>query len=375
MHITNISLRNWKNFAGVDVECGMRVFIIGANAAGKSNLLDALRFLKDVTRHGLTRAVVDIRGGLPAVRSINARSKPDVTVSIALDSGWKYSLSFGGKSMFEPVVIREVVADGTGRVVLDRPDRDDESDPRRLSQTALEQVHANREFREIADFLSTIEYRHVLPQLVREPESFSPKPVSNDPFGRDLVFTIWKTLEKTRNARLKRINDVLRAAVPNLKDLRVVSHEGEPHFEVNYEHWRKSGMYISEAELSDGTLRLIALLWAVLDTGGPLLLEEPELSLHEGIVAKLPGFFARVEREKKKAARQLFITTHSDALLRDPGIGADEILILVPGKNGVEIAGAGDTERRAMNEGGLSAADILLPRTRPENIDRMERAR
>ncbi len=98
---------------------------------------------------------------------------------------------------------------------------------------------------------------------------------------------------------------------------------------------------------------------------------EPELSLHEGIVEKLPGFFAKIEKEKQKAPRQMFVTTHSDALLRDPGIGAEEVLMLSPGENGAEIMESSMEERRAMAEGGLSAADILLPKTRPMNIDRM----
>lgn len=126
---------------------------------------------------------------------------------------------------------------------------------------------------------------------------------------------------------------------------------------------------------SDGTLRFLALLWSILDTGGPLLLEEPELSLHEGIVSELPGFFARIDREKKKARRQIFITTHSDALLRDPGIGPGEVLRLVPHENGVDIVETSDEDSQAMNRGGLTAADVLLPKTRPANIDQTELSR
>ncbi len=376
MHITTIELHNWKNFSRVEVTCGMRVFVIGPNAAGKSNFLDALRFLKDVAQHGLSKAVVDIRGGLKSIRYINARSKPEITLSVTLDAGWKYSLSFGGKSLSAPEVIREVVLDAYGRTVLDRPDDDDRKDRFRLRQTALEQVYANRDFRDIAGFFETIEYRHILPQLVREPKSFSPKPIDNDPFGRDLVFSIWKTPEKTRKARLQRINKILQIAVPNLRNLDVVQDDNAtPHFQVKDAHWRKNGAYQDESAFSDGTLRLLALLWSLADTGGPLLLEEPELSLHEDIVAKLPGLFAQIDRERKKAARQMFITTHSDALLRDPGVGPKEVLRLEPTKNGVEVLEASEDECLAMSKGGLTAADILLPKTRPANIEHLEFAR
>ncbi len=46
------------------------------------------------------------------------------------------------------------------------------------------------------------------------------------------------------------------------------------------------------------------------------MLEEPELSLHEEIVAQLPSIFARLDKDKKKATRQIFITTHNDFLPR-----------------------------------------------------------
>jgi predicted ATPase len=373
MHIVNIRLQNWKNFASVDVNCGMRVFLIGPNAAGKSNFLDSLRFLKDIAQHGLRKAVIDMRGGLKSIRCINARARPEIAVSITLDSGWRYSLSFGGKSAYAPVVVSEKAVFGK-RIILNRPDGDDTSDPLRLGQTALEQVYANKNFREVATFLGTMEYRHILPHLVREPRSFSPGPIDDDPFGRDLVCAIWKTPEKTRKARLGRINSILRAAVPNFRDLQVVQdpEDGTPHFQVNYGHWRKNGVYQDESAFSDGTLRFLALLWSLLDSGGPLLLEEPELSLHEGIVSRLPGFFAQIDKEKKKAVRQLFVTTHADALLRDPGVGPREVLRLVPGENGVDVVGTSDEDCRAMKEGGLTAADILLPKTRPANIERME---
>ena len=45
MHFSRIHLRNWKNFNQIEAPLQSRVFIIGPNASGKSNLLDAFRFL------------------------------------------------------------------------------------------------------------------------------------------------------------------------------------------------------------------------------------------------------------------------------------------------------------------------------------------
>ena len=57
LRFQELRLRNWRNFGNVNFELTNRVFIIGANAAGKSNLLDVFRFLKDVTADGLQKAV------------------------------------------------------------------------------------------------------------------------------------------------------------------------------------------------------------------------------------------------------------------------------------------------------------------------------
>jgi hypothetical protein len=131
-----------------------------------------------------------------------------------------------------------------------------------------------------------------------------------------------------------------------------------------YEHWRPLGAWQTEGQFSDGTLRLLGLLWAVLDRSGPLLLEEPELNLHPEVVRYLPQMFATMQR---RAGRQVIISTHSADLLCDEGIGLDEVLLLKPQDEGtaVEVAkNIKDAEK--LVEGGIPLPDVLLPSTRPD---------
>jgi predicted ATPase len=372
MIITKIHLKNWKNFGEVNADCGKRVFLIGPNASGKSNFLDALRFLRDVAQDGLKKAV-EMRGGMKALRHLSARRQTDVTINVKLNDTWEYGLSFGSDTKGLPKITKEYVnqfKDGKKLEILQRPDSEDKKDEMRLAQTAMQQVNANKDFREIADFFSLIQYRHILPQLVRDPKSFSSTLQSkSDPFGRDLVSQIWNTPAKTRDARLKNINEALSKAVPQLKDLAIEqdSATGLPHLKVKYAHWRTHGAYQNEATFSDGTLRLLALLWSIYDAEGPLLLEEPELSLHEAIVCELPGIFARLDKTRKKATRQIFLTTHAEAMLAVPGIGANEILRLEPDAEGTKICTADEQEIKLI-ENGLTAAEVFLPKTRPKDI-------
>ena len=375
MILTKIQLKNWKNFGDVNATCGRRVFLIGPNASGKSNFLDALRFLREVTQDGLAKAV-EARGGMKSVRYLCARRPPDVKIAVCIDNKWEYILSFStekGKSV--PRITEERVfcnENGKRMQLLGRPTKEDRQDEERLTQTALQQVNANKDFRIIADYFKSIEYRHILPQLVRDPKGFSTSPVKNDPFGRDLVMQIWNTPPSTLKSRLKKINEALTIAVPQLSNLSVEQDKatGMPHLVVKYDHWRPYAGYQNEDSFSDGTLRLLALLWSIFAAKGPLLLEEPEVSLHNEIIRQLPGIFARLDQSRKKAIRQIFVTTHAEAMLSMPGIGANEVLRVEPGNEGSVIRTSDEVEIKLMEE-GLSAADVLLPKTRPTNIEKL----
>ena len=98
-----------------------------------------------------------------------------------------------------------------GEALVDRPNEDHAADPERLTQTYLEQVSVNQPFRDLAVFFSSIRHLHLVPQLVREPDRSAGR--ANDPFGGDFIEQVAKTQERTRTARLRRIQRALRVAV------------------------------------------------------------------------------------------------------------------------------------------------------------------
>ncbi len=145
--------------------------------------------------------------------------------------------------------------------------------------------------------------------------------------------------------------------------------KGTPHLHGQYEHWRPQGAWQEENQFSDGTLRLMGLLWAILEKGGPLLLEEPELSLHPGIVRVLPQMLARVQRQ---TGRQIFLSTHSQDLFTDEGIGLDEVLLLRPSAEGTEVKPAAEfPEIKALLQGGSNLAEAILPKTGPTEPEQL----
>ena len=373
LRFTHIKLGNWRNFAQVDVDLERRGFLIGPNASGKSNFLDVFRFLSDlVSVGGGLQEAVRKRGGVSSLRCLAARRYSDIVLCICVGSdenlhAWEYELHFSQDNLRRPIVKFERVA-RNGLDILKRPDDKDKLDSERLKQTYIEQVYANQPFREVANFFSTVRYLHIVPQLVRDPDRSIGR--REDPFGGNFLEHIAGTPDKTRNSRLKRIVNALRVAVPQLKELELWRDvRGTPHLRGKHVHWRPQGAWQTEDQFSDGTLRLLGLLWATLDGYGPLLLEEPELSLHPEVIRFIPQMFARIQG---RSGRQVLISTHSSDLLRDDGIGLDEALLLQPSGEGTTVQTAASfSEIKALLEGGMSLADAVIPRTRPENVEQL----
>ena len=309
---------------------------------------------------------------------MSARQNPKIEIEVHLSDYsshqpiWIYAIGITQQTRGyrQPILAYERVWK-RNEIIVDRPDIDDEKDELRRTQTHLEQISANANFREIAKFFESVLYLHLVPQLLRYPEVFSGPGISEDPFGRSFLERITKTPEKTRKSRLTKIENALRSAVPQLKHLTDIKDEmGVPHLEAVYEHWRPQAGKQREDQFSDGTLRLIGLLWSLLESDSLLLLEEPELSLNAAIVKKLPSLMYRIQRQKK---RQIILTTHSADLLEDEGIGGEEILLLTPSLEGTKVTTASSIDNvRDLLEGGLSIAEAVLPLTKPSEINQLE---
>ena len=345
MRIEHLTLKNWRNFKSVETAVGNRLFMVGPNASGKSNLLDALRFLRDIAAvgGGLQHAAA-VRGGLERVRCLAARNYNRGRVGIkiemqAADDGpsWVYELHFTAepRGRRRPSVRRETVSKD--------------------------------------EFLEEVRYLHLVPQIIRDPELGQGR--RDDPFGGDFLVRLAGTANRARGSRLTRINNALRIAVPQLDALSLERDEaGKPHLAARYKHWRHSGAKQSEHDLSDGTLRLIGLLWMIQEKsrnkkGCVILLEEPEQSLHTAVVRWLPTILHRAARGNRS---QFILSTHSTEMLEDPGLGLDEVLILKPGEDGTTALPATEfPDIGTLLDAGLSLAEILHPETAPVGIDRL----
>ncbi len=381
MFASRLRVKNWRNFRSFDVALQERQFLVGPNASGKSNFLDIFRFLRDVADPdgGGLQAAIKRRGGVSKVRCLAAREDPVISIDVELTAeagagpAWLYSLGVRqephGRRL--PIVAHELVWKGK-ELIRERPDEDDKADDRRLTQTHLQQINANEPFRDVATFFQSVTYLHMVPQLLRFADEIQGRILERDPFGQGFLERVARTPERIRGPRLNSIQEALKIAVPQLQQLGFTKDEdtGRPHLQAMYSHWRPHAGWQREDQFSDGTLRLIALLWSLLEGDALLLLEEPELSLNSGIVAQLAPIIYRAQRRRR---RQVIISTHSESLLTERGIDGHEVLMLMPAAEGTNVSVASDiAEVRVLLESGLTIADAVMSRMRPAEQLRLE---
>ncbi|MCS7306729.1 MAG: AAA family ATPase, partial [Thermoguttaceae bacterium] len=219
LRFTFLRLQNWRKFTQVECPLAGRAFLVGPNASGKSNLLDVFRFLRDlVSVGGGLQSAVARRGGISRLRCLAARRAPEIHIYVRVGSEenpnqWEYELWFDQRDRKDsrPYILKERVV-FEAQELLARPNPEDNADPERLTQTHLEQVYVNQPFRPLTEFFSTVQYLHLVPQIIREPDRAVGK--VQDPFGGDFLERIAATGEKLRRSRLRSFRKILQIAVP-----------------------------------------------------------------------------------------------------------------------------------------------------------------
>jgi len=373
MIVTRLKAANWRNFRKIDISLENRVFAVGPNASGKSNFLDIFAFLNALAkRGGGLFSAVEERGGFSDLKC-RAGDCDSFEISVALGTEkqpekWIYEIGVGCGSSIPFLRYERVFCDG--EKILDRPEKADSEDPVRLEQTFLETGVLNSSFREIAVFFSETVQHSWSP-------TFSGGRSRRAGFSRididDSAYPFFSELRaappEIRKNRIAKIERVLQLVLPQLKQLGYSKiNESEIRLETVFDHWRP-GEKLAQEHFSEGTLRLISILWTLLASRSLLLLEEPELSLHPSVVRYLPGLIYRM---KRKEPGQTILTTHSPELLSDPGIDASEVILFLPEEEGVSVVSAADVpEAKALIDAGLSIGEIVLPRSEPARIEEL----
>lgn len=352
--LTTLAVENYRSLRSVVLPLRQLTVVTGANGSGKSSLYRSLRLLADASRNGAVAALA-YEGGLPSTlwagpetvgRAVRegryavqgtTRTKP-----VALRLGFAgdefgYAIDFGlpipahSKFALDPEIKRECVWTGPvlrpGALLADRHNgvvrtRDDDGkwlpDGHRigltdsmLSEFRTPELLLVRE--RIRSWRFYDQFRTDAHAPARTSRVGTRTPIlAND--GADLAAAL-QTIRETGD------HDAMNKAVDNaFPGSRVVIDDGNGLFELKF---LQHGLLrpLGAAELSDGTLRYLLWVAALLTSRPPelLVLNEPETSLHPDLLPALAALITTAA-----ARTQLIVVSHSEILIRALTSAAEE---------------------------------------------------
>ena len=370
MRVSRLEAKNYRSLRDVSIELSDLNLFIGANASGKSTILDALRFLHEGIRSRDFREPVYSRGGI-----LNLASKSDeahrieLAVDLENEDGrkiykWSVRLTREGYEFtveeqvdwFLPKIppIQLLNADkGVGWWWSG--DRDQQvklqQDP---TTCALASAAADASFpaREIVEFVNRWGFFDPNPFLLRR--DWSGMDSSRiDHYGRNLgerLYLLWSSSPSVLDKIVTATQAVV--GVP----LRIEPREAEDRcYFVQYEPGLQYPVH--QMGVSSGTLRVLALMTALIGEPEKNLIgiEEPENYVHP---TALSSFVEYITEAQERV--QFMVTTHSPLLLdclKDPAVVR---VVKRDGKLGTSVKRESNPEgvREALDSAGFGLGEF-----------------
>jgi predicted ATPase len=312
------------NFTALEADIKDITFITGPNASGKTNFLDSIKFLLDISRSGGggLQYAASKRGGLAGIKRFNTRSTDEVQMKFCFQDelentdSWKYSLSFNGmKYIKDSIIISEESIHRNDETLLSRPDKEDKDDYVRLTQTYLQQTSQNKLYRSVSQYLGSSVSLNFIPEIVKYPGSFMPIILNDrlDQFGGNILFEMRKATDDLRNKVFSIIDDTIRLHFPQFEELQFYVESGEPHLSFTVIEGKKH-YTINESKMPESILTIIVLLWVIYTYDSIILFETPERYMHSQLFCSIINTF---ESAREKRHNQLIISTNTRNLVFD----------------------------------------------------------
>lgn len=397
--LTKLLIENWKSYDKAELNIDPLTVLIGTNAGGKSNALDALAFLhRSAGGLNLTSclggdgSLDPIRGGLEwAVRNQASQFKLGVVVQSDENTEFEYSLQANVVESRCEVTSEELIRrkfrtsrgkpkKETGQIHLFRTDSAAYHDPmlkarlynksagtlRQLSRTSsiLSQLSTQTMRQEISEGINEVGQSlrgiFILDPIPSHMRYFAPLSDSLDPDAGNIAGVIAALPEK----RQRQIEEVFTSYLSKLpeRDIRRVYAERVGKFQSDAmlyceENWLKDHQspLVDARGMSDGTLRFLAILTALLTrpSGSLLVIEEVDNGLHPSRAYLLIEMLKKIGEQRRV---DLVVTTHNPALLdalgpssipfitiahRDSTTGASKLTLLENIDNLARVLGHG----------------------------------
>lgn len=322
----SIDIKNLLSFGsdGVSLELEPLNVLIGPNASGKSNLIEAVSLLAATPRDLL----VPIREGGGVLEWLwKDEANPEAELRVKLSSGkgdLLYWLSFTSvMSRFH--LIGERLEDGDGKVLYSWGENSDRPIVRITGTSLSVDVITDRNQSILAQLRDPVQYYEITEtgRQFAQIRSFrnlnsGPNSALRRPQGTDLPddflledgSNLGLVLNRLKNhpATKRVLLDRLRSFYKDIEDFETQVQGGTIQVFMH----ERGDRTISSARLSDGTLHYLCLLAILCHPEPPPLIciEEPELGLHPDILPTVGELLLEAAQRT-----QLIVTTHSETLV------------------------------------------------------------
>lgn len=378
-----VRLKNYRSIGACDVQLGPLTFLVGPNGAGKSNFVDALRFVSDAINQSLDHALRD-RGGIHEVRrrssghprnfsirldfgNANLKGHYAFEISAAESGAWNvkreecHVLPFADL-LQQPDGARFEVSGGS---VTTFPSWLGAAPPAATDRLYLVNASGHAPFRMVFDALSRMGFYNLNPDAMRELQPPDPGHLLKRD-GSNVASTLARLEAKAE--RKQRLIEYLSRVVPGVVDVEQKTYGPRETVEFRQQvHGAKDSWRFVAQSMSDGTLRALGILLALLQDGNgspiPLIgIEEPETALHPAAAGVV------LDALRDAATRmQVIATSHSAELLDDKDLSDDAILAVVAEENETRIGPVDAAVRRALRERLYTAGELLrMDQLRPD---------
>lgn len=374
MKLTNLKASRYRSLKDVDISLGSMNVLIGANASGKSNVLDALRFLAEGVRAKDFIESIESRGGCKDLGWRGEGFPIEITLETTFldDIGARYSwtVTFYGDAMTFSVVeemfklnddtsTTKILEFRRGKVWWTSTQARNDRVTLKLHHTscALAIACTDESFpaRHVAEFVSRWGFFDPSPPLLRGAAHIT-EADKLDPYGANLAARLYTIKnapagEQTLNRIVTATRHVL--GVPEELRLGISPLDGKAYFSQK----EYGGNFaVPQTGISSGTLRMLAFMTALFGESDSSLvgIEEPENHVHPSALKGLAEYL----REASERV-QIIVTTHSPVLL-DCLPQPEEVSVVKRTADGTSITAEKNPEgvRKALEESGFSLGEF-----------------
>lgn len=379
--LQKVRIRNYKSIGHCGVELSPLTVLIGRNGSGKSNFLDALRFVANGLRTTVDNAL-RAHGGLSQVRRISTGHPRNFSIGLEFSlPDWvmvAYEFEIAASKSEGFVIKEERLRQSRGEKVLGHYLRRDD-DLVECSEAQMPPVAGDRlylvnaagvpAFRAAYDALRAMGFYNLNPEAMKELQSPDPGELLRGD-GSNIASVVAR-LEAQQPRTLERIREYLTSIVPGITriDRKALGPRETLRFYQEIEGAEHPWKFYASS-MSDGTLRALGAIVAVAQLADqeqpvPLVgIEEPETALHPAAAGALMDAL-----REASAHTQVLLTSHSTDLLDQVDLSQDGLLVVVSRGGTTSIAPVDPASLEALRDhlftpGELLRMDQLEPDTK-----------